>query len=59
MFSQVRHSTSVPIVLAHTKNDETEPGMLDMKGTCLMCERLGAAGWETCSASSGDNLMKR
>ena len=30
--------------------------MLDMKGTCLMCERLGAAGWETCSASSGDNV---
>ena len=30
--------------------------MLDMKGTCLMCERLGAAGWETCSAFSGDNV---
>ena len=51
---QVRKSTAAPIVLAHTRNDED--GHVDMQSTCDMCERLGAAGWETTSASSGENV---
>ena len=27
-----------------------------MRLTCDTCERLGVCGWETCSASSGDNI---
>ena len=41
-------------MLAHTRSDEAE--RLDMRRTCRACERLGAAGWETTSASSGQNV---
>jgi len=51
---EVRRSTGAPIVLAHTRSDEA--GRLDMRRTCRVCERLGAAGWETTSASSGQNV---
>ena len=52
--AEVRRSTRVPVVLAHTRNDE----MLveDMTDTCDMCERLGSAGWETTSALTGENV---
>ena len=53
-FSQVRKSTGSPIVLAHTRSDEA--ARLDMRRTCRACERLGAAGWETTSAASGQNV---
>ena len=42
------------MVLAHTRSDEA--ARLDMRRTCRACERLGAAGWETTSASSGQNV---
>ena len=51
---QVRKSTAAPVVLAHTRCDEA--ARLDMRRTCRACERLGAAGWETTSASSGQNV---
>ena len=52
--SEVRRSARVPVVLAHTRNDEW--GVEDMRETCEMCERLGSAGWETTSALTGENV---
>ena len=52
--SEVRRNTRVPVVLAHTRNDEEV--VEDMRETCEMCERLGTAGWETTSAITGQNV---
>ena len=54
LYDKVRKSTAAPVVLAHTRCDEG--ARLDMRRTCRACERLGAAGWETTSASSGQNV---
>ena len=51
---EVRRTTLVPVVLAHTRKDEME--VEDMRETCEMCERLGSAGWETTSALTGENV---
>ena len=51
---EVRRSTRVPVVLAHTRKDEEV--VEDMRETCEMCERLGSAGWETTSALTGENV---
>ena len=51
---EVRRSTLVPVVLAHTRKDEEV--VEDMRETCEMCERLGSAGWETTSALTGENV---
>ena len=51
---EVRRTTRVPVVLAHTRKDEEE--VEDMRETCEMCERLASAGWETTSALTGENV---